>query len=95
MKKIELKFRKDFKLSDYDVLDDIVITFTNCDDVITCGKVNATTYNGGNAITYGSAAATAYGLGNATAYGNGNAIVCGNGVSTATTHGKGQGWVWV
>jgi hypothetical protein len=94
MKAINLKTKEDFKLSDYDVLDDIVITFDDCNDVITCGKVDATAYRDGNATAYGKAKATAYGHGDATAEGGGDAIVCGEG-GTATTNGKGQSWIWI
>jgi hypothetical protein len=71
MKKIKLKTKKDFKLSDYDVLDDIAITFDDCDDVITCGKVNAHAHGKGNATAYGDGIAIACGEDNPVAEGNG------------------------
>jgi hypothetical protein len=80
MKKIELKMKKDFKLSDYDVLDDIVITFDDCDDVVSYGKANAVAHANGNALACGD--------GDAIARGNGNALACGKG--TAATWGDGQ-----
>jgi hypothetical protein len=89
MRKIELKRTVDFKLDDYDVDEDLQITFNDCYDVITMGAVdahpeedgNATTYGNGNAICEGNGNATTWGIGHAFSDGSGKAIAWGTGMA--------------
>ena len=92
MRKIKLKQKVDFKLDDYDVDEDLQITFNDCYDVITMGAVdahpeedgNATTYGNGNAICEGDGNATTWGIGHAFSDGNGKAIAWGTGMAENT-----------
>jgi hypothetical protein len=83
MRKIKLKQKVDFKLDDYDVDEDLQITFADCDDVISMGWVDAHPEGDGNATTYDRGMAICKGDGNATAWGTGMAICEGEGKAIA------------